>query len=142
MSHKNVPIYDHRLSANISQQMNSRLDTLADIRNQAKSELVREAVRFWLDHQEDTRMSRQFFTKSFQRRVDHLDWQFEVVMQMLSYIGIIIARTFAGEGGQEGLDRERFLHDAIQQALKAKWGDDLTNLSLARAAQNRKPPTE
>ena len=124
MSNKNQPVYDHRLTVGVTAQMNARLDTLADIRNQAKSELAREAIRLWLDHAEDARMSRAFFTKSFQRRIDHLDWQLEVVMQML----ITLAR------------KPELLEQAIHEALKADFSERLVAGSLRRAAQNRKPP--
>src|SRR5574341_698877 len=83
MNNKKQPIYDHRVTVGVTAQMNARLDTLADIRNQPKSELAREAIRFWLDNQEDARMSRAFFTKSFQRRIDHLDFQLEIIIHML-----------------------------------------------------------
>jgi predicted DNA-binding protein len=107
--------------------MNSRLDTLADIRNVPKSELAREAIREWLDNQEDARMSRQFFSKSFQRRVDHLDWQLEVVIQMLI--------TLAGK-------REGLLEQSIETALHSDLAEVLRRGSLRRAAQNRKPPAD
>ncbi len=126
MSQHEQPIYDCRLSANITEQMNARLDTLADIRNVPKSELIREALRFWLDFQEDVRMSRQFFTKSLQRRIDHLDWQFEVVMQMLTILA----------GKKPGL-----LEQAINEVLQSSLTETLTTGSLRRSGQNRKPPT-
>ncbi len=126
MTHHAPPIYDYRLSANISKAMNSRLETLADSRNVAKSELVREAIRFWLDFQEDAQMSRQFFTKSFQNRIDHLDWQLEVVMQMLTILG----------GKQP-----RLLEQAIREALQSSQRELLITGSLRRSGQNRKPPT-
>jgi predicted DNA-binding protein len=126
LSNKNQPIYDHRLTVGVTAQMNARLDTLADIRNQSKSELAREAIRLWLDHAEDARMSRAFFTKSFQRRIDHLDWQLEVVMQML----ITLAR------------KPELFEQAIHEALKADMGERLMAGSLRRAAMNRKPPAK
>jgi predicted DNA-binding protein len=124
LSNKNQPVYDHRLTVGVTAQMNARLDTLADIRNQAKSELAREAIRLWLDHAEDARMSRAFFTKSFQRRIDHLDWQLEVVMQML----ITLAR------------KPELLEQAINEGLQANISEHLMAGSLRRAARNRKPP--
>ncbi len=116
--------YDHRLTVGITSQMNARLDTLADIRNQPKSELAREALRFWLDHAEDARMSRAFFTRSFQRRVDHLDWQFEVLMHML----MILA------------NRPELLDDAVRGAFNNDITEGLRNAGLRRSALNRKPP--
>jgi predicted DNA-binding protein len=126
LSSKNQPVYDHRLTVGVTAQMNARLDTLANIRNQPKSELAREAIRLWLDHAEDARMSRAFFTKSFQRRIDHLDWQLEVVMQML----ITLAR------------KPELLEQAIATALESNHAEVLLNGGLRRAPQNRKPPAK
>jgi predicted DNA-binding protein len=126
LSNKNQPVYDHRLTVGVTAQMNARLDTLADIRNQPKSELAREAIRLWLDHAEDARMSRAFFTKSFQRRIDHLDWQLEVVMQML----ITLAR------------KPELLEEAISKALESNRAEVLLNGGIRRAMQNRKPPAK
>jgi predicted DNA-binding protein len=125
LSSKNQPIFDYRLSTNISQQMNTRLDTLADIRNTPKAELVREALRFWLDHQEDAQMSRQFFTKSFQRRLDYLDWGLEVLMHML----ISLANK-----------RPDLLEQSIREALQTNLSETLRTSALRRSAQNRQPP--
>ena len=127
MSNKNQPIYDHRLTVGVTAQMNARLDTLADIRNQAKSELAREAIRLWLDHAEDVRMSRAFFTKSFQRRIDYLDWQLEVVMHMLI--------TLAGK-------REGLLESAIEGVRHSTLTEVLQNGALRRSSQNHKPPAK
>jgi len=126
LSSKNQPIYDHRLTVGVTAQMNARLDTLADIRNQPKSELAREAIRLLLDHAEDARMSRAFFTKSFQRRIDHLDWQLEVVMQML----ITLAR------------KPELLEEAISTALETNHAEVLLNGGMRRATLNRKPPAK
>ena len=126
MSNKNQTIFDHRLTVGVTAQMNARLDTLADIRNQPKSELAREALRLWLDHAEDARMSRAFFTKSFQRRINHLDWQLEVLMQMLT----ILAK------------RPDLLELAMREALKGDLTEALQNGGLRRSALNRKPPAK
>src|SRR5574341_820953 len=111
MSNKNQPIYDHRLTVGVTAQMKARLDTLADIRNQPKSELAREAICFWLDHLEDARMSRAFFTKSFQRRIDHLDFQLEVIIQMLVLL----------------VDKNRRL---VEEALGSNLAEAMQNASL------------
>ena len=123
MSKKNHPIYDHRLTVGVSAQMNQRFDTLAEIRNVPKSELAREAFRFWLDHQEDARMSRAFFTKSFQRRIDHLDFQLEVIIHML----VLLADK-----------NRRLVEEAVSEALGSNLGEALQSASLRQAARNRK----
>lgn len=124
MHNKNQPIYDHRLTVGVTVQMNARLDTLADIRNQPKSELAREAIRLWLDHAEDARMSRAFFIKSFQRRIDHLDWQLEVLMQML----VVLAK------------RSDLLELAMSEALRGDLTEALRDGGMRRSSRNRKPP--
>ena len=123
MTKKNQPIYDHRLTVGVSAQMNQRFDTLAEIHNVPKSELAREAFRFWLDHQEDVRMSRAFFTKSFQRRIGHLDFLIEVIIHMLVLLS----------------DKNRKLvEDAVREALGSNLGEALQNTSLRQSARKRK----
>ena len=123
MTKKNQPIYDHRLTVGVSAQMNQRFDTLAEIRNMPKAELAREAFRFWLDHQEDARMSRAFFTKSFHRRIDYLDFLLEIIIHML----VLLA------------DKDRKLvEEAVREALGSNFSEALQNASLRRSARNRK----
>ncbi len=139
MSDSDSALHDCRLSANITQAMFHRLEHIAELRGIPKSELVREAIRLFLDAQEDLAGSRKHFTKAFQRRVDYLDWQLEVLVQMVAYIGAALARKLTEE---KGLTAEAFLQYAIQKTLEGNWQADFQQGWLAKALQNRKPPIE
>jgi hypothetical protein len=119
--------YTCRLSAHITPAMNQHLDILAERRRVPKAELAREAVRFWLDHQEDAAFSRQYFNKSLQRRLDHLDWELEVVLALLI--------TLSNK-------KPRLLEQAIQEALAQNFTETLRMSGQRKAAQNRKPPED
>src|SRR5690554_126119 len=73
MSDKAKTHYTSRLSLHITPAMSDRLDQIALLRDEAKAEIVRAALRAYLDEQEDLLSSRKHFTKMFQRRVDHME---------------------------------------------------------------------
>lgn len=75
--------YDHRLSVHITGAMHRRLTRLADDRNTPIAEIAREAIREYLDVQEDVQGSRKHFTKGFQRRIDFVDWQLSVLLWLM-----------------------------------------------------------
>ncbi len=139
VSHKKTLHHDHRLSVNITQAMSDRLDHITKLRSVTKAELIREAVRIFLDQQEDLAGSRKFFTKSFQRRMDHVDWQFSVVMHMLAVIALFQLKVFARDTQVSAGD---FLQHALEQALATDWQRELHHARTLQAGRNRKPPTE
>jgi predicted DNA-binding protein len=65
--------FPKRLSAQITEAMNDRLEQVARGRDEAKAEVVRAALRAYLDEQEDLIGSRKHFTKAFGRRVDYVE---------------------------------------------------------------------
>ena len=65
--------YPQRLSVQITDAMDDRLEQVARGRDEPKAEIVRAALRAFLDEQEDVIGSRKHFTKAFGRRVDHLE---------------------------------------------------------------------
>ena len=73
MSDKAKTHYTSRLSLHITRAMSDRLDQIALMRDEAKAEIVRAALRAYLDEQEDLLSSRKHFTKMFQRRVDYME---------------------------------------------------------------------
>jgi Arc/MetJ-type ribon-helix-helix transcriptional regulator len=75
--------YPRRLSVQITDAMDDRLEQVARSRDEAKSEVVRAALRTFLDEQEDVIGSRKHFTKMFQRRVDYQDWLRIVTLNVL-----------------------------------------------------------
>src|SRR5690606_28950211 len=73
MPDKTKTHYTSRLSLHITPAMSDRLDQIALMRDEAKAEIVRNALRVYLDEQEDLLSSRKHFTKMFQRRVDYIE---------------------------------------------------------------------
>ncbi len=123
MSGRTPPSYDHRLSVNITRLMYDRLAQIASTRDEAISEIAREAFRAFLDDQEDLIASRKHFTKSFQRRLDHTDWQLSVQLQMLSHLTAL----FMTMVNQEDIRAERVLQVFLDQAQQNDWQDVLHN---------------
>ncbi len=73
MSDKSKTRYTSRLSLHITPAMSDRLDQIELMRDEATAEIVRAALRLYLDQQEDLISSRKHFTKMFQRRMTHLE---------------------------------------------------------------------
>lgn len=73
MSDNTKSQYSSRLTAHISPAMDNRLEQIASQRDEPKAEVVRAALRAYLDGQEDLIGSRKHFSKMFQRRVDYLE---------------------------------------------------------------------
>jgi predicted DNA-binding protein len=137
MSGRTPPSYDHRLSVNITRQMYDRLNQIASTRDEAISEIAREAFRAFLDDQEDLITSRKHFTKSFQRRLDHTDWQLSVQLQMLSYLTAL----FMTMVNQEEIRAEDILHVILDQARENDWQNVLHNARSKETRRLEKKPT-
>jgi len=65
--------YPQRLSVQVTDAMDNRLEQVARGRDEPKAEVVRAALRAFLDEQEDVIGSRKHFTKAFGRRIDHVE---------------------------------------------------------------------
>src|SRR5437868_115154 len=73
MSDNSKSQFTNRLTVHITGAMENRLEQIASQRDEPKAEVVRAALRAYLDEQEDLIGSRKHFTKMFQRRVDYLE---------------------------------------------------------------------
>ncbi len=73
MSDKAKTTYTSRLSVHVTAAMSDRLEQIALMRDEAKAEIVRRALRAYLDEQADLLSSRKHFTKMFQRRVTYIE---------------------------------------------------------------------
>jgi predicted transcriptional regulator len=92
--------------------MHTRLTRLADDRNTPIAEVAREALRAYLDEQEDVQGSRKHFSKGFQRRVDFLEWQLSILMWL-------VCRGLAfliGQASGQKLTAAALMDQAIRQA--------------------------
>jgi predicted DNA-binding protein len=131
MSGRTPPSYDHRLSVNITRQMYDRLAQIASTRDEPFSEVAREAFRLYLDQQEDLIASRKHFTRSFQRRLDHTDWQLSVLIQLVSFLTSQVMTVF----NEQAIAPESVFQFMLERAEEDDWQDALHN---ARAKERRK----
>jgi predicted DNA-binding protein len=90
MSDNSKSQFTNRLTVHITGAMDVRLEQIASQRDEPKAEVVRAALRAYLDEQEDLIGSRKHFTKMFQRRVDYVErlviiclWLNVQIMQIL-----------------------------------------------------------
>lgn len=77
-----------RRSLAMTQEMRDRLQQLLSKRGRevSESDLIREAIRRLLDEQEDLIGSRRHFQKSFQDRVDRLEYAHAFQLNVLIYL--------------------------------------------------------
>jgi hypothetical protein len=92
--------------------MHTRLTRLADDRNIPIAEVAREAIRAYLDEQEDVQGSHKHFTKGFQRRVDFLEWQLSILLWLVCRG---LAYLISHVSGQK-LTADALMEQAIRQA--------------------------
>lgn len=115
-----------RRSVSMAQEMHELLRQLAAMRGRGVTEadLIREAVRQFLDDQTDVVGSRRHFHKSLQERLDSLESTLTFHLHVLIYL----LSTVFGE------DRELTLADAIVTAKQ----DGETLLAQIRAVRDLK----
>ncbi len=70
-------LFDHRLSVGVTDKMNALLEDIAIARTRhgspvSKSDLIRDAIRLYLDEQADARGSRKQIAKSLEGQVESL----------------------------------------------------------------------
>jgi hypothetical protein len=128
MSGRTPPSYDHRLSVNITRQMYDRLHQVASVRDEAIAEIAREAFRIFLDDQADQIGSRKHFTKSFQRRLDHTDWQLSILLRLVCNLTSIMMSVIM----KEDYPSEEALQFALKQAQENDWQNVLHNARETR----------
>jgi len=126
--------YPKRLTAQITDAMDDRLEQVARGRDEAKAEVVRAALRAFLDEQEDVIGSRKHFTKAFGRRIDHV----ETLLMMLISLDLDIKHMLVERLKKEAVDLGELLEDAVRTALNT--GDTINQMVEVIAAQKTKPP--
>lgn len=108
-------LYPHRLSVSLTEAMDEKLETLAVQRSRqgqphSKSDLIREALRLYLDEQPDLRGSRRQLAKSLEGQLEQV--QAEVMelraqlaelqegqRQMLAGLRIVVGQVRGKSGG-------------------------------------------
>jgi hypothetical protein len=123
MSRKTV-----RRSITMTQEMRDRLTLLASKqpRDTTEADLIREAVRLYLDNQEAITGSRKHFQKSFQDRIDRL----EAALAFHLNVALYLLAALDPEGGAE----------RIAEAIIAARRDGDTLLAQIAAVRELKTP--
>jgi predicted DNA-binding protein len=134
MSDRQRTQYPNRLTVPITRAMDDRLEQVAKQRDEAKAEIVRTALRAYLDEQEDLIGSRKHFSKALQRRMDYQDWILLVVIKMLSHsLGSLLS-----ELAQKPFDGDILLEHAL---YTAKVEEDVLHTRLLEAmVEKHEPP--
>lgn len=136
MSDKSKTHYTSRLSVHITPAMSNRLDQIALLRDEAKAEVVRSALRAYLDNQEDLLSSRKHFTKMFQRRINHVERLINITLWLNVQMMQILMEQ--GQGHQQSYDLMDLLRDVILSGLDTE--DGIYTLIETAVHQKAKPP--
>jgi hypothetical protein len=86
--------YSHAIHTEVTEEMNRLLEDLAHKRTRnstgkatSKAHIVREAIRFYLDHQDDLYGSRKQMVKAIDTRLDSLNEEIEALRSQLEQLG-------------------------------------------------------
>lgn len=134
MSDKAKTQYTSRLSLHVTPAMSNRLEQIAQQRDEPKAEVVRAALRLYLDEQEDLIGSRKHFTKMFQRRVDYLERLLVIALWLnVQTVQILLERV-----KREPREIVDLLEDAISAGVATE--DGIYSLVARAIQQKTKPP--
>ncbi|MBK9748876.1 MAG: hypothetical protein IPO91_19140 [Chloroflexi bacterium] len=127
--------FPKRLTVQVTEAMDDRLEQVARGRDEAKAEVVRAALHVFLDEQEDVIGSRKHFTKAFGRRVDHIERLLSVTLWLnLQTLHLLYERLH-----KEQLEAGELLADAIREGVDLN--DTVSELIESVTARKKtKPP--
>jgi Arc/MetJ-type ribon-helix-helix transcriptional regulator len=127
--------FPKRLTVQVTDAMDDRLEQVARGRDEPKAEVVRAALRAFLDEQEDVIGSRKHFTKAFGRRVDYIERLLSVTLWLnLQTLHLLYERLH-----KEQLEAGELLADAIREGVDLN--DTVSELIESVTAQKKtKPP--
>jgi predicted DNA-binding protein len=116
MSRKTV-----RRSIGMTQEMRDRLAQLVSKqpRNTTEADLIREAIRLYLDDQEDLIGSRKHFQKSLQVRIDQLEHALSFHLNILVYLVIALNSDRKGQHLTDAILAAKRGNDALITQIKA-----------------------
>ncbi len=136
MSDNSKSQFTNRLTVHITGAMDVRLEQIASQRDEAKAEVVRAALRAYLDEQEDLIGSRKHFTKMFQRRVDYI----ERLTVISLWINVQIMHMLYERVKKESYNLTDLLEDAIGAGIAT---ESAIHMVVEQALQQKtKPPAE
>jgi Arc/MetJ-type ribon-helix-helix transcriptional regulator len=101
-------LFNHRLSVGVTDKMNDLLQDIAIARTRkgtpiSKSDLIREAIRLYLDEQADARGSRKQIAKSLEGQIETLQAQMMQITEQLAFQQQMIVQL--GQALQPVIDR-------------------------------------
>lgn len=136
MSDNSKSQFTNRLTVHITGAMGNRLEQIASQRDEPKAEVVRAALRAYLDEQEDLIGSRKHFTKMFQRRVDYV----ERLTVIGLWINVQIMHMLYERVKKETYDLTDMLEDSIGAGIAT---ESAIHTLVERALQQKtKPPAK
>jgi Arc/MetJ-type ribon-helix-helix transcriptional regulator len=109
-----------RRSLAMTQEMRDRLQQLLNKRGReiSESDLIREAIRHFLDDQDDLIGSRRHFQKSFQDRVDRLEYAHAFQLNVLIYLLALALSQMLPQFTKERVTVSQLLQQAIIAARR------------------------
>lgn len=126
--------YPKRITVQVTEAMDDRLEQVARGRDEAKAEVMRTALRAFLDEQEDVIGSRKHFTKAFGRRIDHIERLLSVALWLnLQTLHLLYERLHKQE-----LEAGELLADAIREGVDLN--DTMSELIESVTAQKKTRP--
>lgn len=136
MSDNSKSQFTNRLTVHITGAMENRLEQIASQRDEPKAEVVRAALRAYLDEQEDLIGSRKHFTKMFQRRVDYV----ERLTVISLWINVQVMHMLYERVKKEPYDMAELLEDSIGAGIATESA--IHTLVERILQQKTKPPAE
>jgi Arc/MetJ-type ribon-helix-helix transcriptional regulator len=126
--------YPKRLTVQVTEAMEDRLEQVARGRDEAKAEVVRAALRAFLDEQEDVIGSRKHFTKAFGRRIDYL----ERLMSVVFAVNLDTLHMLSERLKKEAVAMEDLVVKAVNDGVNSH--EVLVELIEMTVMQKTKPP--
>lgn len=132
MTQKSIPTkpkYESRVVARVTENMHQRLREVGHRKGLMQdTQILRDAIRFYLDHQTDLLGSKGYFTQTVRNRLDAheeaLSFQLSIIINILAK-GIAAIITLLGQllemqGGQRlsPTDPNTLIRDGVQDAIK------------------------
>ncbi len=126
-----VPTKDKHVSTHVTIDLHRRLERLSEDRKTPIAEIVREALRAYLDEQQDLEGSRKHFTKAMGGRFDYLEWLLTLMLLTvangLAYLigaatgSKVTPNALIDQSMQQVQQRDTLLRQAfMQRTLKRK----------------------
>lgn len=126
-----VPTKDKHVSTHVTVELHRRLERLSQDRKMPIAEIVREALRAYLDEQQDVEGSRKHFTKTMGGRFDYLEWLLTLMLLTvangLTYLigaatgSKVTPNALIDQSIQQSKQRDSMLRQAfLQRILKRK----------------------